>query len=183
MLSSSLSFSRMLLVFLFLASFLLVRQCDGFGPLSRGSSTKKSPSPLAEEAVGLYPFQFRPDNQPRSRASPITEITKAQALKAFNEMARIYGDESALKMVRTKPVVLGFNAENFQPTLDNWSEQFDEEAAKDMVKRNPGLLGIPPYLAEEDANATMALSYLVAVPLPVWLLAWLLAFFLLVESV
>lgn len=54
------------------------------------------------------------------------------------------------------------------PSFNEWAEQFDAESTKDMVSRNPGLLGVPRKLAAEPAEATMALSYVVAAirPLP-----------------
>jgi hypothetical protein len=80
----------------------------------------------------------------------------------------LYGDEEALQMVKILPTALCFDYRNFGPCLDAWTEQFGLEASQKMVQRNPGLLGVPPILAAEPAEATMALSYLVAVtrPLP-----------------
>ena len=45
--------------------------------------------------------------------------------------------------------------------MDAWTEQFGEEKAKAMVRRNPGVLGIKPEQTG-DAEATMAFSYVVA---------------------
>lgn len=81
-------------------------------------------------------------------------------------MAKLYGDERALQMVKTQPIVLTLNAKNFAPSLQVWSDKFGKQAAQDMVARNPGLLGIPPVLAAEDANATMVMSYVIAFTRP-----------------
>lgn len=138
--------------------------------LTRKSGAAKAPvSPLVEEALSCYPFAFRPDNEkPNAKGRPKYATTKSQATNAFNELARLYGDESAMKIVQIQPMSLCFNANNFAPCLDAWTEQFGLESAQAMVVRNPGLLAVPPVLAAEPAEASMALSYVVAItrPLP-----------------
>merc|ERR1712194_564102 len=94
--------------------------------------------------------------------------TKGTCSTAFNELARLYGDQEALDIVKIEPRVFRFRSENFAPCLDEWTEQFGLEAAQAMVGRNPGLLGILPQEAKQPAEASMALSYVVGVtrPLP-----------------
>eukprot|EP00584_Thalassiosira_punctigera_P022806 CAMPEP_0172549194 /NCGR_PEP_ID=MMETSP1067-20121228/18337_1 /TAXON_ID=265564 ORGANISM="Thalassiosira punctigera, Strain Tpunct2005C2" /NCGR_SAMPLE_ID=MMETSP1067 /ASSEMBLY_ACC=CAM_ASM_000444 /LENGTH=179 /DNA_ID=CAMNT_0013336541 /DNA_START=108 /DNA_END=647 /DNA_ORIENTATION=+ len=140
---------------------------DGFAPIVHNSRTETSlhaarskPSPLLEEALSVYPFQFRPDDEKSG--------TKVSCSAAFNELARLYGDEEALAMVKIEPSSLRFPSDNFEPCLEAWTEQFGLESAQAMVRRNPGLLGIPPWQAEKPSESCMALSYVVAVtrPLP-----------------
>eukprot|EP00571_Detonula_confervacea_P011169 CAMPEP_0172310672 /NCGR_PEP_ID=MMETSP1058-20130122/12387_1 /TAXON_ID=83371 /ORGANISM="Detonula confervacea, Strain CCMP 353" /LENGTH=194 /DNA_ID=CAMNT_0013023579 /DNA_START=46 /DNA_END=630 /DNA_ORIENTATION=- len=150
---------------------------DGFTPVVRTSSTrhststktslhaarsknKKGSSPLLDEALAAYPFQFRPDNETTGTAKYVSQN--------FNELARLYGDEEALAIVKLEPSALRFPGDNFAPCLDAWTEQFGLEAAQAMVGRNPGLLGVLPKQAREPAEASMALSWVVAVtrPLP-----------------
>jgi len=71
-------------------------------------------------------------------------------------------------MVKLESRSLRFNKDNFGPCLEAWEEQFGLEAAQAMVGRNPGLLGVLPMQAREPAEASMFLSYVVAVtrPLP-----------------
>lgn len=142
---------------------------DGFAPAipvrraktSLHAARRTSSSPLLDEALSTYPFQFRPDGEK-------TSGTKASCSAVFNELARLYGDEEALAMVQLVPQSLRFKKENFAPCLEAWEEQFGLEAAQGMVRRNPGLLGVPPSLAKEPAESSMAMSYVVAFtrPLP-----------------
>ena len=117
-------------------------------------------SPLLDEGLALYPFRFRPDDEKTG--------TKRTCSTAFNELARLYGDQEALAIVEIEPRVLRFNSENFESCLEAWTEQFGLEASQAMVGRNPGLLGIRPAEASQPAEASMAMSYVVGVtrPLP-----------------
>jgi len=154
----------------------LITAADGFG-LRPGPAKKiaSKGSPLVDEALDCYPFVIKPEE-------------KAGLAGTFNEMARLYGDETALDFVKTMPQVcpvlgniqtgtasylnnipqtLKFNKDNFEPCLDSWSEQFTLERAQSMVRRNPGLLGVRPETTD-DAEASMLFSYIVAYtrPLP-----------------
>ena len=128
---------------------------------------KSAQSPLVEEALREYKFTFRPDNElPGTKGRPIFSTSERQAKETFNELARLYGDEEALDMVKIQPMVLCFQSKNFEPCLDAWTEQFGLDAAKAMVNRNPGLLGVSPQLAAQPAEASMGLSYVVALTRP-----------------
>lgn len=133
---------------------------------NNNNNNKKKASPLLDEALNAYPFQFQPEKavDPTLYAA----VTQSQATTTFNELARLYGDDEALTMVKVQPNILTFNSKYFAPCLDAWTDQFGLESAQAMVRRNPGLLGVNPILAKEPAEASMALSYVVAVtrPLP-----------------
>lgn len=133
------------------------------------SAARAKSSPLLEETLNDFPFAFRPDNEPATAKTVITEITKAAATKTFNELARLYGDERAQSIVQGRPMALCMNSDNFEPTLDIWGEIYGLEESKQMVERNPGLIGIPPALAAENAEATMFMSYVIAYGKPVFL--------------
>ena len=132
-----------------------------------GGGGKKSSSPLLGEALEAYPFRFD---------GPRAMVSEAKAAVAFNELARLYGDEEALAMVKIFPRALVFDSSNYGPCLEAWTEQFGPEAARKMVGRNPGLLGVKPFTAREPAEASMAFSYIIAAtrPLPGILAAGLL---------
>jgi len=139
------------------------------GAFKRKSKSSSSPpaSPLVEEALGEYKFKFRPENElPGTKGRPMIATSEKQARRTFNELARLYGDEPALEMVKIQPIVLCFQSKNFEPCLQAWTEQFGLESAQKMVNRNPGLLGVSPQLASQPAEASMALSYVVAVTRP-----------------
>lgn len=128
-------------------------QLSVFGTARARTSTKNSP--LLEDALTAYPYQFKSD------------ADKLEKSQTFNEIARLYGDAEALEMVKICPQTLKFKRENFQRCLDSWEEQFGLEKAQAMVLRNPGLLGIRPEQTD-GAESSMFFSYVVAVtrPLP-----------------
>ena len=133
-------------------------------------------SPLAEEALDCLRFTFGPESGSGGNGKSsggeesrlITQIPKSQALKTFNELARLYGHDRALKIVKTQPTCLLFKADNFQECFEIWTDMYGEESTKDMVSRNPGLLGIKPEKAADNKEATMAFSYIIGItrPLP-----------------
>ena len=134
----------------------------GFGPVGgnnarRGSAAMPS-SPVLEEALKSYPF---------------VNDDRTKLITNFNELARLYGDNESLEMVKVVPQVLKFNSDNFEPCLKSWEEQFGLEKAQAMVRRNPGLLGVRPGQTK-DADSSMYGSYLVAAlrPSPPTLAAW-----------
>lgn len=129
----------------------------GGGNKSRRVAAKPS-SPLLEDALKGYPF---------------VNDDKTMLSTTFNELARLYGDDEALEMVKIMPRVLRFNSENFEGCLESWTEQFGLEKAQAMVRRNPGLLGVRPEQTE-DAESSLYGSYLVAAlrPSPVALAVW-----------
>jgi hypothetical protein len=89
---------------------------------------------------------------------------------SYKEMARIYGEDTAIQMVEDVPGALTFRGDNFQPTLDIFSEKFGEDTARAMVIRNPALLSVPPSGpdgADKADGKALVLSYVVAVTRPV----------------
>ena len=133
----------------------------------KASSSSSSSSPLVEQALNKYPFVFRPAGEARNAAGrPKIATSETEARAAFNELARLYGDQQALDMVSIQPLILCFPSNDFGPCLTAWSEKFGEEQAKAMVYRNPGLLGVPPILAAEADESTMAASYVIAATRP-----------------
>ena len=92
----------------------------GGGNKARRGSVAKPSSPLLEDALKSYPF---------------VNDDKTKLAKNFNEIARLYGDEEALAMVKVMPSTLRFNSDNFEPCLESWTEQFGLEKAQAMVRR------------------------------------------------
>ena len=95
------------------------------------------------------------------------DITETQALAAFEELARLYGPEQALEMVKIQPLALIMNPNNFQDTLNVWTETFGLEASQSMVARNPGLLLMTANAAENDVMGAMGWSYVIWATRPV----------------
>lgn len=98
----------------------------------------------------------------------------------FLEIARIYGEDEALQMVKDLPYVLAFKKSNFAENYKVYEEIFGEEPAKAMVQRNPGLLAIKAEDAARNTNEqTMVFSYLVGFFRPISGIAGPLLIFLL----
>ena len=159
-----------------------------FGLKSGGKSIQSSP--LAEEAIAVFgqkfPFGREPpksiglgdfgmpttdiDGTRVKSKNPsnkrMTDITPEEAQKSFNELARLYGEERALGMVKAQPICLAFDSSNFQATRDAWTEVFGLEATQEMVARNPGLLAVRAEEAAKATDSTMAFSYVVAFTRP-----------------
>ena len=152
-----------------------------FGGQKKAASASKSP--LADEAVQTYLSKYPSDQKtvsfffeswgmPESYQAPkssesIFSRKNEELASTFNTIASIYGDEAALKMVKIQPSVLAFEKSNFQPSLDAFGETFGYEESKEMVIRNPGLLGSSPASAAGADDLTMQLSYVVAFTRPI----------------
>lgn len=148
-------------------------------------------SPQADQAIGIfnekYPFD-RPPVKPSNarRTLPVrdidgslvasrgpgnkrlTDIDEKRARQAFAELARIYGPDEALEMVKILPLCLSFNYKEFGPAFDGFTEAFgDSEAVQAMVLRNPGLLACKQKDAVAATSQTMTFSYILAYTRPV----------------
>lgn len=180
-----------------IAAALLVAGSDGFAA--------KAPK-AADQAVAIFGKSF-PFGRPPAPPSPLvrfgmptqdfdgtqlmkskyknpgkrlTDISEKDARANFAELAKCYGEEAALDMVKAMPICLSFYRKNYKPSLDAFSEIFGKEEAKGMVQRNPGLLAIKPEDAATSTDQTLYFSYLVGATRPVGgLLLGLLAFALL----
>ena len=69
-------------------------------------------------------------------------------------------------MVKIMPQVLAFQKDYMAPSLDGFSDAFGLEESKEMVMRNPGLLGVEPKDAVKVTSSTMQLSYVVSFTRP-----------------
>ena len=65
------------------------------------------------------------------------------------------------------PIILVFDRKQFAGSLEEYANIFGEEKAKDMVLRNPGLLGVKAADAAKANDQTMYFSYIVAYTRPV----------------
>jgi len=86
----------------------------------------------------------------------LVDITEKEARAAFVELAKCYGDQEALQMVKATPICLSFNKNNFKPSLEAFADIFGKQEAQQMVQRNPGLLALNP---ESAAMATFLVIY------------------------
>ena len=91
-------------------------------PSSRRNDVPKvvltATSPLADEALACYPYEFRAGKSSSDKPRSLFDITETQALTAFEELARLYGPQRAVDMVKVQPLALATNPDNFGPTLE-----------------------------------------------------------------
>ena len=154
-----------------------------FGGGQKKASASTKSSPFVNEAVQIYLNKYPADQKtvsfffeswgmparyqaPKSKQS-IFSRNNEELAATFNAIASIYGDEAALKMVKISPTVLSFEKSYFQPSLDAFAETFGYEESKEMVIRNPGLLGSKPQDAKGADDLTMQLSYVVEFTRPI----------------
>jgi hypothetical protein len=146
----------------------------------------------ADQAVVIYQTKY-PDKGPRKRAwnsaagmsskdldgtsyvvAKSAEMGKTFAdrsekdLKAtFQDLAKVFGAEDALQMVKDFPIVLAITRKDLVPVMKAFSATFGEEDAGAMCKRNPGLLFLRPPVAAAADDLTMQFSYIIAFTRPV----------------
>jgi len=72
------------------------------------------------------------------------DLTEPELKKCFAELANVYGEDNASKMVNAVPGSLSFDPQYFKPTFDIFAETFGADKAKGMVVRNPNLLATKP---------------------------------------
>jgi hypothetical protein len=179
----------------FLLSVFLVSLCacsQAFYPTTLSGTNSRlvryaaSPKPI-DEAIAFYnekfPFEREPPKpspfttlgmsdkmkaqmESRNQRRRLTDISEKQARSAFQELAKLYGDDVAKQMVIDLPVCLSFERTWFKPSLGAYSEIFGKEEAKAMVARNPGLLAVKPSDAATVTDQTMTFSYLIAYTRP-----------------
>jgi hypothetical protein len=104
--------------------------------------------------------------KPGQALKRLSDISEKEALASFAELAKLYGEEETLGMVKAMPIILAFSKKEFAGCRKAWSEIFGDEACKAMVIRNPGLLACRAIDAPNTNEQTMAFSYIVALTRP-----------------
>lgn len=132
---------------------------------SMGNPKTLAPVDQALEIFGKE-FEFSTKTQVGGERRKLTDISEQKAKASFQELAKAYGNEQALMMVKTMPICLAFDKEKFGPSLKVFQELFGEEEAREMVARNPGLLAVTPNDAASSNEQTMVFSYIVAYTRP-----------------
>lgn len=171
----------------------LIGGCHAFfgsKPATSTSSGKLTASPQADAAVAIFSKKFPFDRPPPKTSGfvkfgmptqdidgsavfgkydkprRLTDISESDARAYFAELAKNYGADEALAMVKAQPICLSFQKKWIAPSLQNFSEIFGEEDAQKMVQRNPGLLAVNPLDAATVNDQTLVFSYIVAATRP-----------------
>jgi hypothetical protein len=171
----------------FLVLLLLASGANAFFSLA---AKKSASSVLTDQAIQIFAKEY-PFGRPPVKTNPLvdfgmpnrdldrtklkkvestgkrlTDISEEQAKASFAQLAKLYGGERALDVVTALPICLAFDSKLFAGSLKAWSEIFGPEEAKEMVRRNPGLLAVRPTDAASATDTTMKFSYLVAYTRP-----------------
>ena len=179
-----------------LALFALVAGTDAFfgGGAKAAARVQVSPE-ILEEACAIYNKRFESKRKPKNRpffaswgmpkrdidgteigaigeggtamGKSLFDIDDARMRTSFTEIARLYGEDNALDIVKALPNVLAFDSSNFSPALDAFGEIFGEDEANAMIIRNPGLLAVSPKNAASSNDQTMQFSYIISATRPI----------------
>mmetsp|Transcript_48491 Transcript_48491/g.146288 ORF Transcript_48491/g.146288 Transcript_48491/m.146288 type:complete len:234 (-) Transcript_48491:537-1238(-) len=181
------------LVVLVIASAAAVSSVHGFSPFRPAASAPSAASSAqADEAVTAFAKRYPKKAPPKrfffeswgvpardvdgteikratseSRGRAIFDIDEKQQRSTFAALAEVYGEDSALQMIRDAPGVLAFRPESFGPTFRAWSGIFGEEETRGMVARNPNLLAVTEADAAESNEQTMQFSYILSATRPI----------------
>jgi hypothetical protein len=116
---------------------------NGFVSKAISKSSNCALKAVVDDAVAIY--QKKHPKKEGKVGSPIFSDRDEKYLRAgFKELAKAYGEASALQMVKDLPICLAFNRKNFGPSLIEFAKTFGDEEARGMVQRNPGLLVVAP---------------------------------------
>eukprot|EP00633_Aureoumbra_lagunensis_P011048 CAMPEP_0197329038 /NCGR_PEP_ID=MMETSP0892-20130614/5377_1 /TAXON_ID=44058 ORGANISM="Aureoumbra lagunensis, Strain CCMP1510" /NCGR_SAMPLE_ID=MMETSP0892 /ASSEMBLY_ACC=CAM_ASM_000538 /LENGTH=202 /DNA_ID=CAMNT_0042825435 /DNA_START=2298 /DNA_END=2906 /DNA_ORIENTATION=+ len=130
----------------------------------RSTSKIQAASSAETEACAMF-------EQKHGRAKPGSYffVEEKRRKSTFQVLAKIYGTDVALEMVRRNPSCLAYDSRNFSPSLAKFAETFGQEESKAMMLRNPNLLAVPPegyQSAEKAGKETLYLSYVVEATRP-----------------
>jgi hypothetical protein len=156
----------------FLLCLMAASAVNSFAPKAISKNNNGALKAAVDDALAIYQKKH-PKKAPKDGkvSSPTFSDRDEKYLKAgFKELAKAYGEDSALQMVKDLPICLAFNRKNFGPSLIELAKTFGDEEARGMVQRNPGLLVIPPTGAggaNSVEDLAMQFSYVVAATRPV----------------
>jgi hypothetical protein len=157
----------------FLLCLMAASAVSSFAPKAISKSRNGALMAAVDDALAIYQKKH-PKKAPKDDgkvSSPTFSDRDEKYLKAgFKELAKAYGEDSALQMVKDLPICLAFNRKNFGPSLIELAKTFGDAEARGMVQRNPGLLVIPPTGAggaDSVEDLAMQFSYVVAATRPV----------------
>jgi hypothetical protein len=148
-------------IFLLVTSFTLAVVVEGFFQTAAKAATPFKKSSLTQEAIDIfgdkYPFNQAPTEKSvlskfagfgvpkvdidgtrydkfgkEGSSKRLTDITEKQAADSFNELARLYGEERAIQMVKISPICLAFDRAQFAGSFTEWSTIFGEEETQEM---------------------------------------------------
>jgi hypothetical protein len=111
---------------------------SGVGGRFKALTSTALSSAASEEALSVFAQKY-PFNRPVEEGKTVkrfTDMSEPQVRSSFEDLAKVYGEEPALDMVKAMPVVLTFNSKNFAPALKGFADTFGEEESKAMVSRN-----------------------------------------------
>lgn len=150
--------SLLLLLIIQTAFAFVAKSSGGIFSSSRQFLTKSD----EEKAVQIFKNKFE-----GSRKN--VGIDEIRLTTGLNSLAKVVGDDNAMKMAEADPKVLEFKSTNFQAVFDAYCTNLGEEEATGMVIRNPALMGVPPSGyggADKAGKDAVVVSYVIAATRP-----------------
>ena len=150
--------SLLLLLIIQTAFAFVAKSSGGIFSSSRQFLTKSD----EEKAVQIFKNKFE-----GSRKN--VGIDEIRLTNGLNSLAKVVGDDNAMKMAEADPKVLEFKSTNFQAVFDAYCTNLGEEEATGMVIRNPALMGVPPSGyggADKAGKDAVVVSYVIAATRP-----------------
>ena len=146
---------------LFTSCLLTVVVVEGFFQNAAKAATPFKKSSLTQDAIDIYGTKYPFNQAPKEKSvlskyagfgvpkvdidgtkydkfgkegssKRLTDITEKQASDSFNELARLYGEERAIQMVKISPICLAFDKAQFAGSFTEWSSIFGEEETQEM---------------------------------------------------
>jgi hypothetical protein len=120
----------------FKKSSLTQEAVDIFGakyPFNQTPVKKSTLSKLAGLGVPKVDIDgTRYDKFGKGSGKRLTDISEKQAADTFNEIARLYGGERAIQMVKIFPICLAFDKKQFAGSFSEWCTIFGVEETQEM---------------------------------------------------
>jgi hypothetical protein len=148
----------------FLLCLMAASAANGFVPKAVSKSNNGALKAAVDEAVAIY--QKKHPKKVQVTGPTFSDRDEKYLKAGFKDLAKAYGEASALQMVKDLPICLAFN----RKSLTEFAKTFGDEEARGMVQRNPGLLVVAPTGAggaDSVEDLAMKFSYVVAATRPV----------------
>jgi len=140
---------------------------------SRGTPTSrpwasKAPRGSTEEVTASWSeterkaLQLLEDKQPAWRRSYLGPKTEEDVQETFRAIAAAAGgEEEGLKAIERNLALMVFLPKQIESSAEALSKELGKEVALDVIRKNPGVLTIPPDKLKENAGSLVPLANVV----------------------
>ena len=104
-------------------------------------------------------LSFLEEKQPKWRRSYLGPKTEGQVRETFQAISSAAGgEEQGLKAIEKNLALMVFLPEQIQASADTLREELGQEEATEIIRKNPGVLTIPPESIKQNIGAILPLS-------------------------